>query len=87
MARFLTRSSLDCATGALLALLGTAATMPAAGADPVADFYNGKTITILVGFGAGGGYDTTTRCLHPISASTFPAIPISWCRTCPAPAR
>ncbi|MCC2096088.1 MAG: hypothetical protein KDJ29_04320 [Hyphomicrobiales bacterium] len=26
-----------------------------------ADFYKGKTITILVGFGAGGGYDTTTR--------------------------
>ena len=25
------------------------------------DFYKGKDITILVGFGAGGGYDTTTR--------------------------
>ncbi len=61
MARFLTRSSLDCATGALLALLGTAATMPAAGADPVADFYKGKNITIEIGYGAGGGYDTTVR--------------------------
>jgi tripartite-type tricarboxylate transporter receptor subunit TctC len=30
--------------------------------DAVAeDFYKGKTITILVGFGAGGGYDTTSR--------------------------
>jgi tripartite-type tricarboxylate transporter receptor subunit TctC len=27
----------------------------------VADFYRGKEITILVGYGAGGGYDTTTR--------------------------
>jgi tripartite-type tricarboxylate transporter receptor subunit TctC len=30
-------------------------------ADAVADFYKGKRITILIGFGAGGGYDTTTR--------------------------
>jgi tripartite-type tricarboxylate transporter receptor subunit TctC len=36
------------------------ATAPAA-ADAVADFYKGRTITIQVGFGAGGGYDTTTR--------------------------
>jgi len=35
-------------------------TLPAQ-ADAVADFYRGKQITILVGFGAGGGYDTTTR--------------------------
>ncbi len=30
-------------------------------ADPVADFYKGKTLTLYVGFGAGGGYDTTAR--------------------------
>jgi tripartite-type tricarboxylate transporter receptor subunit TctC len=30
-------------------------------ADDVAKFYAGKEISILVGFGAGGGYDTTTR--------------------------
>jgi tripartite-type tricarboxylate transporter receptor subunit TctC len=36
------------------------ATAPVA-ADAVADFYKGRTITIQVGFGAGGGYDTTTR--------------------------
>jgi tripartite-type tricarboxylate transporter receptor subunit TctC len=33
----------------------------AAQADAVADFYRGKQIAIQVGFGAGGGYDTTTR--------------------------
>ncbi|MGE0652681.1 MAG: Bug family tripartite tricarboxylate transporter substrate binding protein [Alphaproteobacteria bacterium] len=30
-------------------------------ADAVADFYKGKQLSFLVGFGAGGGYDTTTR--------------------------
>lgn len=33
----------------------------AAQADEIADFYRGKQITIQVGFGAGGGYDTTAR--------------------------
>ena len=26
-------------------------------ADAVADFYKGKTVQVLVGFGPGGGYD------------------------------
>jgi tripartite-type tricarboxylate transporter receptor subunit TctC len=34
-----------------------------AAADPVADFYKGRTVTLYVGFGAGGGYDTTARIL------------------------
>lgn len=38
------------------------ALMPAgAMAEPVADFYKGKTLTLYVGFGAGGGYDTAAR--------------------------
>jgi tripartite-type tricarboxylate transporter receptor subunit TctC len=48
------------ATGAALAILAVAAATPAR-ADAVADFYKGKEITILVGYGAGGGYDTNTR--------------------------
>jgi tripartite-type tricarboxylate transporter receptor subunit TctC len=36
-------------------------TIPAAGADSVADFYKNKEIVIQVGFGSGGGYDTTAR--------------------------
>lgn len=32
-----------------------------ANADPVADFYKGKTLTIYVGLSAGGGYDTNAR--------------------------
>lgn len=34
---------------------------PTAQADAVADYYKGKNLKILIGFGAGGGYDTTTR--------------------------
>lgn len=32
-------------------------------ADTVADFYRGKTVTLVVGFDAGGGYDTAARIL------------------------
>lgn len=45
---------------ALAAVAATALSAPAA-ADAVADFYKGKQLTILVGYGAGGGYDTTAR--------------------------
>ena len=48
-----------CAAAALAALLAWPG--GAACADQVADFYAGKEITILVGYGAGGGYDVTTR--------------------------
>ncbi len=46
---------------AAVAALAVMAAAPQAKADPVADFYKGKQLTIQVGFGAGGGYDTTTR--------------------------
>ena len=45
-----------CAAGlALIAASG------AAHADEVADFYKGKQITVVVGYGPGGGYDVYTR--------------------------
>jgi hypothetical protein len=45
-------------TGAALMTFG-----PAAAADEAADFYRGRTITVIVGFGAGGGYDIYARLL------------------------
>ncbi len=36
---------------------------PANAADETADFYRGKTINVIVGFGAGGGYDLYARLL------------------------
>ena len=32
-------------------------------ADAVADFYKGRTISLMIGFGVGGGYDTYSRLL------------------------
>jgi tripartite-type tricarboxylate transporter receptor subunit TctC len=52
--------------GAVVACVATMALLPghrAAAADPVADFYAGKTVKILVGFGPGGGYDLYARTL------------------------
>jgi len=48
-------------------LLFTAA--PAWPADPVAEFYSGKTIKVLVGFGTGGGYDVYARTIYGARAS------------------
>jgi tripartite-type tricarboxylate transporter receptor subunit TctC len=45
---------------AVACLVAVMATAPAL-ADPVADFYRGKTITLTVGLGAGGGYDIYAR--------------------------
>jgi tripartite-type tricarboxylate transporter receptor subunit TctC len=50
---------------ALCALLGFVA--PANG-DPVADFYRGKTVTVIVSSSAAGGYDTVARAVaHHLS--------------------
>src|SRR6202049_1741665 len=53
------------AKGLLVALTAAAllALRPAAAADEAADFYRGRTITVIVGFGAGGGYDIYARLL------------------------
>src|SRR6185503_18120987 len=36
-------------------------TTPPAKADAVSDFYRGKTVTLIVGYGPGGGYDVYAR--------------------------
>jgi tripartite-type tricarboxylate transporter receptor subunit TctC len=45
------------------AILWAAGFVSPAAADPVADFYAGKTVRVLVGFGPGGGYDLYARTL------------------------
>jgi tripartite-type tricarboxylate transporter receptor subunit TctC len=47
--------------GAAMALVSEIALVPQANADAVSDFYSGKQVALQVGFGAGGGYDTTAR--------------------------
>jgi tripartite-type tricarboxylate transporter receptor subunit TctC len=46
------------AIGATVAL---AACTTSARADPVADFYHGRTVTLVIGYSAAGGYDTYAR--------------------------
>ena len=56
--------------------LGQITFMPgAAGTEPVADFYRGKTITIQVGYGPGGGFDATARLLAQFYGKHIPGHP------------
>ena len=61
--------------GALSTLLAATAVVPVARADTVADFYKGGQITIQVGFGAGGGYDTMTRLFAQHFGKHMPGTP------------
>src|SRR5262245_39650568 len=45
------------------ALILNLAVMEASAADAVAEFYRGKSVALLIGFGPGGGYDTYARVL------------------------
>src|SRR5690349_6304659 len=56
-------------------VLASLALMQPAKADPVADFYHGKTITMLVGFPPGGGYDLYARVTAPHLTRHIPGNP------------
>ena len=45
-------------------------------ADEVADFYKGKTIQVVVGYGAGGGYDLYARVLARHMGRHIPGAPV-----------
>jgi tripartite-type tricarboxylate transporter receptor subunit TctC len=56
-------ANLACGRGVLAGLLALAACVPwpAWAADSVSDFYRGKTIRVIIGFSAGGGFDIYGR--------------------------
>jgi tripartite-type tricarboxylate transporter receptor subunit TctC len=56
-------------------LLGLTATTLSAAADPVADFYSHKTVTLIAGFPPGGGYDTYIRVLSRYLGKFIPGNP------------
>lgn len=56
-------------------LLGTTGAAPPALADPVADFYSHKTVTLIAGFPPGGGYDTYVRVLARHFGKFIPGHP------------
>src|SRR5262249_41880923 len=58
----------------LAAICALAAT--SARADPVADFYSGRSMPLLIGFGPGGGYDTYARALARHLGKHIPGQPM-----------
>jgi tripartite-type tricarboxylate transporter receptor subunit TctC len=44
-------------------------------ADPVADFYQGKTVRVIIGYGAGGGYDIYGRLAAEFLGKHIPGKP------------
>jgi tripartite-type tricarboxylate transporter receptor subunit TctC len=54
--------------------------------DSIADFYKGKTVTVVSSGGVGGPIDLACRMVAILVENTFPAIRPSWCATCRAAA-
>lgn len=76
MARSTRKECIPHVSLALLTVLGgTISAMAPVSADAVSDFYSGKTITIQVGTGPGGGYDTTTRIVARYFGKHVPGNP------------
>ena len=60
-----------------------AATVGGATADPVADFYKGKTISLIIASGEGGGYDISGRLTAEFLAKYIPGRPTIIARNMP----
>ncbi len=67
-------SSLQRLIGAGLAL-SVAGITPAVAADPLADFYKGKRMKMIIGSGPGGGYDTYARLVSTHLGQYIPGKP------------
>jgi tripartite-type tricarboxylate transporter receptor subunit TctC len=68
-------SSAGCLTLIAGVLSAAFAVIPARAADAVADFYKGKTVTIIVGFAPGGAYDVYARILSRFVPKYLPGNP------------
>src|SRR5262247_2072123 len=66
---------------ALCALIATCA--PQAKADAVADFYKGRTVTVVVSSSAAGGYDTLARAVARHMGRHIPGNPVFVVRNMP----
>ena len=65
-----------CLTGLILAAGGCAGLSgPAQAADPVGEFYSGKTVRVLIGYTSGGGYDVYARTLARHMGRHIPGRP------------
>jgi tripartite-type tricarboxylate transporter receptor subunit TctC len=64
-----------CLTGLLLAVALPFGIVAPAAAEDVADFYRGKRINLVVGYGTGGGYDLYARMLGRFLGEHIPGKP------------
>jgi tripartite-type tricarboxylate transporter receptor subunit TctC len=71
------------ALAACLTAAGLTACIPDAKADPAADFYAGRTVTIVVSTTTGGGYDTLTRTVARHIGKHIPGNPTVIVRNMP----
>ena len=62
----------------IAAAIGMAAVLlsPVANAQPVADFYRGKSLRMLIGYGPGGGYDIYGRLVAEFLPRHIPGNPM-----------
>jgi tripartite-type tricarboxylate transporter receptor subunit TctC len=58
-----------------MALAAMLAGVPALKAEPIADFYRGKTMKIIIGYGPGGGYDLYGRLAAEFLGRHIPGNP------------
>jgi len=77
---------MDAGTRTVMALLLAAAWPASALAETVEEFYRGKSITMLVGGGAGGGYDTYARIFARHLSRHIPGNPHIIAKNMPAAA-
>jgi tripartite-type tricarboxylate transporter receptor subunit TctC len=70
------RPVVNCAFGVLITLVLSIIHLPEAAAQSAADFYKGKTVRIIVGYGVGGGYDLYARMLAPYLGNALQATVI-----------
>src|SRR6202034_431595 len=72
------RTLMQCSAGriaAALMYLGTGHLAAAETSSAVADFYRGKTISLVVGSGEGGGFDLSARVSAPFLSRYTPGHP------------
>jgi tripartite-type tricarboxylate transporter receptor subunit TctC len=69
---------------AILAVLAAGAWVANAGAEPVEDFYRGKTITLIVGYAPGALYDMTARLMSRHWGKYIPGQPAIIVQNMPA---
>jgi tripartite-type tricarboxylate transporter receptor subunit TctC len=74
MRRMISAAGLS-AVAALAATLGTTLASSSSAAQTVADFYKGKTVDLIIGYSAGGGYDVYARLVARHMAAHIPGRP------------